>query len=95
MLTINDYAVLEALIDKNDKLKGIAPRNGTTRAEITIKTQLSYTTIHNALQKFESLGYITCGLKNAQAKTYILTAAGIKLIKDLKGYNGKEVNIYE
>lgn len=95
MFTINDYSVLEAIIDEKNKLQGIAPKYGTTKAQIIDKTQLSYTTIHNALQKLESLGYVTDGLKKSQAKTYILTLKGADLLRKFKGIRNKEREVNE
>lgn len=90
MLTLNDYEILEAILDRSNKYQGVIAKCGTTRTVIAGKTNLSASKIHYALQKFESLGLVAMGLKEANAKTYILTKKGIELLHQVKGINKEE-----
>lgn len=90
MLTLKDYEILEAIIDRKDKFQGIIAKCGTTRTTIAEKTNLSSSKIHYSLQKFENLGLVAQGLKESNAKTYILTQKGIELLHQVKGFDKKE-----
>lgn len=76
MFTLNDFYILRAIIDKNDKDKGIVKFKGTTKKEIQEKTKLSLPKITNALTDFINQGYVDYGLKIKQSKTYIVTQKG-------------------
>ena len=90
MITRNDYNILKAITDKNDKNKGIIPSNGTTKREIIEITGLSNTKVSTSLKSFLDKGYIDNGLMVKNAKSYILTKKGIMEYLKLKGVLNKE-----
>lgn len=85
MITQNDYNILEAIIDKDDKQKGTIQIKGTTKKEIISKTNLSMTKVNTTLYKFLSEGLIEKGLSIKNAQTYILTKKGLAEYIKLKG----------
>lgn len=85
MYTQNDYAILEAVVDKNDKNKGVIKKNGTTKKEIMGKTGLSITKVTNTLLNFENKGLIAQALKVNNSKAYVLTEEGLKELCKMKG----------
>lgn len=78
MTSQNDYKILQAIIDKKDKNKGIIPSNGTTKKEIIEKTALSDSKVTLTIYKFLSANYIECGLSKGNSKTYIFTEKGLR-----------------
>lgn len=78
MFTTKDYQILKAIIDRNDRKKGLSISSGTTIKEIITKTSLSDKKIRETRDKFITEGFITEGLKNGKEKTYILTEQGFK-----------------
>lgn len=85
MLTLSEYNILEAIIDKNNKTKGVIALYGTTKKEIEDKTSLSKTKIFTALQKFENQGLVKKGLKQGNSNSYYLTEEGLLKLKEIKG----------
>lgn len=85
MFTQNDYKILQSIIDKEDKTKGMIMTNGTTKQEIIRKTGLSMTKITNTVLNFESQGLIKPALKVKNAKSYIVTEKGSEEIINMKG----------
>lgn len=84
IFTENDYKILKAIIDRNDKRKGLCKGNGTTIKEIIEKTKLSDKKIRITLKKFEKEEFITYGLKIVKADTYILTEKGFSELNSLR-----------
>ena len=87
MLTLNDYEVLKAIKDKHDKKKGILKTRGTSKKEIIIKTNLSYSKVSQSINKFINDGLIEQGLSVRTSKTYCLTDKGLEEILTLGGIN--------
>lgn len=87
MITLNDYEVLKAIMDKHDKNKGILKTKGTTKREIIDKTKLSYSKVSQSLNKFIDDGLIEQGLSIRTSKTYCVTSKGLEEILNLGGIN--------
>lgn len=85
MFTANEYNIMEAIIDKDNKNKGLIALYGTTKSEIICKTGLSSTKVHVTLQKFENQGLIKRGLKQGNSNSYYLTEEGLLKLKEIKG----------
>lgn len=85
MFTQNDYAILEAIVDRNDADKGIIKTKGTTKKEIMSKTNLSITKVTNTLLHFENKGLISQALKVRNSKSYTLTEEGVAELFKMKG----------
>ncbi|MGL5327953.1 MAG: hypothetical protein ACRDD7_01710 [Peptostreptococcaceae bacterium] len=79
--TTADYSILKAIIDRNDRLKGMCKANGTTITEIIQKTNLSDKKIRITLKRFEEIGYIGRALKQGKATAYMLTKKGLYELK--------------
>lgn len=84
MFTTKDYQILKAIIDRNDRKKGLCISNGTTIKEIITKTSLSDKKIRETRNKFIKEGFITEGLKNGKEKTYILTEQGFTELNKIR-----------
>ena len=84
MFTTKDYQILKAIIDRNDRKKGLSIGNGTTIKEIINKTNLSDKKIRETRDKFIKEGFIAEGLKNGKEKTYILTEQGFKELNKIR-----------
>jgi len=84
VFTTKDYEILKAIINRNDEKKGLCKANGTTIKEIIEKTQLSDKKVRLTLKRFEEEGFITKGVKNAKADTFILTEEGFIELKSLR-----------
>lgn len=84
IFTENDYKILKAIIDRNDKKKGLCKGNGTTIKELIDKTKLSDKKIRITLKNFEKEGFITHGLKLIKADTYLLTEKGFQELNSLR-----------
>ena len=82
--TNNDYDVLKAIINKNDRSKGMSKINGTTVKEITQKTSLCDKKVRQALKKFEIVGFVCKALKQGRADSFMLTEEGFLKLKNLK-----------
>lgn len=82
--TTADYGILKAIIDRNDRLKGMSKVNGTTISDIIIKTNLSDKKIRATIKKFEQIGYITKALKQGKASSYMITQKGLYELKSIK-----------
>lgn len=80
-MNLNDYRILSAIIDKEDKTKGIKEFNGTTIKEIVAKTQLSERKIRETKDKLLKRGFIREGIKNMNIKSYVMTQLGIEELK--------------
>jgi DNA-binding PadR family transcriptional regulator len=87
MITQNDFKILQSILDKDDKGKGIIKTNGTTKKEIIQKTGMSITKVTNTLTNFQNQGLIGHGLMVKNAKSYIVTEKGQKELLELKGMN--------
>lgn len=85
MFTQNDFAILQAILDKNDEYKGSIKAKGTTKREIIDKTGLSLSKVTLTLGMLESHGYIEVALKVKNAKSYIVTEKGIEEIYRING----------
>lgn len=87
MLTLSDFKILEAILDKSDSEKGIIATKGTTKKEIIDKTGLSITKINISLYSFIKDGLVEQGLKVKNSNTYCLTKTGMEEFIKLKGGN--------
>lgn len=83
MTTLNDYRVLMSIVDADDDTKGISKLNGTTRAEIQQKTNISLSKIAQSLNKFMDEGLVEQGIGEGRTKKYIVTAAGMLILNEL------------
>lgn len=92
IFTTNDYEILKAIINRDDKKKGLCKANGTTVKEIIDKTKLSDRKVRLTLKRFEEVGFITKGAKIAKADTFILTEEGFLELKSLRMNIFGEVN---
>lgn len=81
--TNNDYDILKAIINKNDRTKGLSKVNGTTVKEITEKTTLCDKKIRQTLKKFEEVGFICKAIKQGRAESFMLTEEGFLELKNL------------
>lgn len=80
--TVNDYKILMAIIDKDDKKIGRCAVYGTTKSDIQGKVKLSLKKVTDTLNKFIEDGLVEPGAKKGKANTYIVTESGLKeLIK--------------
>jgi DNA-binding MarR family transcriptional regulator len=84
IFTENDYKILKAIIDRNDKRKGLCKGNGTTIKEIIEKTKLSDKKVRITLKKFQKEGFITYGLRIIKADTFLLTEKGFEELNSLR-----------
>lgn len=82
--TENDYKIMKAILDKNDKQKGRCKSKGTTVQEIEIKTNLSSKKIRDTLKKFVGCGFATEGIRIVRTKTYLLTPEGVAELNSLR-----------
>ena len=82
MLTMNDYKILQAIISREDKTKGITKINGTTINEIVEKTGLSIRKVRDTKEKLIKLGFIKEGVKIVNQKTFLITKLGLEELKD-------------
>ena len=85
MLTMNDYKILQAIISREDKTKGITKINGTTINEIVEKTGLSVRKVRDTKEKLIKLGFIKEGVKIVNQKTFLITKLGLEELKDTIG----------
>lgn len=85
MLTMNDYKILQAIISREDKTKGITKINGTTINEIVEKTGLSVRKVRDTKEKLIKLGFIKEGIKIVNQKTFLITKLGLEELKDTIG----------
>jgi hypothetical protein len=85
MITQNDFKILQSILDKDEKTKGVIKTNGTTKKEIIQKTGMSTTKVTNTLSSFQNQGLIEYGLMIKNAKSYIVTEKGQKQLLELKG----------
>lgn len=85
MLTMNDYKILQAIISREDKTKGITKINGTTINEIVEKTGLSVRKVRDTKEKLIRLGFIKEGIKIVNQKTFLITKLGLEELKDTIG----------
>ena len=85
MLTMNDYKILQAIISRDDKTKGITKINGTTINEIVEKTGLSVRKVRETKEKLIKLGFIKEGIKIVNQKTFLITKLGLEELKDTIG----------
>lgn len=86
MTTMNDYRILQAILDDNDETKGISKLNGTTRLEIQKKTEKSLSKIAQSLNAFIKDGLVEEGIGEGRTKKYILTSAGVDAVNELQEY---------
>ena len=80
MLTMNDYKILQAIISREDKTKGITKIN-----EIVEKTGLSVRKVRDTKEKLIKLGFIKEGIKIVNQKTFLITKLGLEELKDTIG----------
>ena len=85
MLTMNDYKILQAIISREDKTKGVTKINGTTINEIVEKTGLSVRKVRDTKEKLIKLGFIKEGIKIVNQKTFLITKLGLEELKDTIG----------
>lgn len=85
MLTMNDYKILQAIISREDKTKGITKINGTTINEIVEKTGLSVRKVRDTKEKLIKLGFIKEGVKIVNQKTFLITKLGLEELKETIG----------
>lgn len=90
MTTLNDYRVLMAIVDADNDTKGISKLNGTTRAEIQQKTNISLSKIAQSLNKFIDEGLVEEGIGDGRTKKYIVTKAGIVILNELNALKDLE-----
>lgn len=81
MYNRNEFLVLSSICDFDDEDKGIIKSKGIRVSELIEKTKLSYSTINNALNSFITEGLVEYGLKDKQARTYIITEKGLSEIE--------------
>lgn len=82
MYNKNEFLILSSICNfKEDDTKGMVKNNGTKISELIDKTNLCYGTIYKALNSFISEGLVDYGLKDKQAKTYIITEKGFEEIE--------------
>lgn len=81
--TMNDYRILQAILDDNDATKGVVQINGTTRAEIQEKTGKSLSKIAQSLNVFIEQGLVEEGVREGRTKKYVLTSDGIDKVEEL------------
>lgn len=84
MTTMNDYRILQAVLDENDDTKGMGILNGTTRLEIQAKTNMSLSKIAQSLNAFIEEGLVQEGIGEGRTKKYILTTEGVKTLLELQ-----------
>ncbi|WP_125154471.1 hypothetical protein [Clostridium rectalis] len=84
IFTENDYRILKAIIDRNDNKKGLCKGNGTTIKEIIEKTCLSDKKVRQTLKRFETLEFVSKGLKIVKADTFLLTEKGFEELNSLR-----------
>jgi predicted transcriptional regulator len=82
--TENDYKIMKAILDKNDKQKGLRRNKATTIEEIQGKTNLSSTKIRNTLNSFIQHGFVCEGIKQGRTKTYMMTEEGLIELNSLR-----------
>lgn len=82
--TDTDYKILKAIIDRNNRLKGMCKSDGTTVKEIISKTKVSDRKVRETLKKFEDVGFVEKAIKQGKADSFMLTAEGFLELKSLK-----------
>ena len=85
MLTMNEYKILQAIISRDYKTKGITKINGTKINEIVEKTGLSIRKVRDTKEKLIKLGFIKEGVKIVNQKTFLITKLGLEELKDTIG----------
>jgi predicted transcriptional regulator len=85
VITLNDYSILQAIIDEDDDEKGFIKTKGTTKKEIQDKTNLSTTKITTTLIKFQAQELIELALKVKNSNSYVLTEKGMTELLGMKG----------
>ena len=81
--TENDYKILKAIINKNDRTKGLTKINGTTLKEILDSTGLSRSKVRRTITAFIECNFIENGNSKVREKTYILTEDGFNELYNL------------
>ncbi len=84
VFTENDYKIMKAILDKNDKQKGLRRNKATTIEEIKEKTNLSPTKIRTTLNLFMQHGFISEGIRQGRTKTYMMTEKGLIELNSLR-----------
>lgn len=82
--TQNDFKIIRALLDRDDRTKGLCLNNGTTIVEVAQKTGLSDKKIRTSLNEFIKVGYVVEALKVGKAKSYIVTDVGLLELKKIR-----------
>lgn len=82
--TENDYKIMKAILDKDDKNKGRCRNKGTTVAEIEVKTKLSSKKIRDTLKIFIECGYVCEGIRQVRTRTYMVTQEGFKELNSIR-----------
>lgn len=82
--TSMDYKILRAIINKDDRVKGMTRLNGTTIKEIIDKTSACDKKVRQTLKKFEEVGFVCKAIKQGKAVTYMITEEGLMELKSLK-----------
>lgn len=86
--TDRDYKILLAIMNKEDKTKGVLKRNGSLVTDICNQLALNDKQtcdkkVRQTLKKFIEDGLVEFGIKKGNAYTYIVTNKGIQEIKDV------------
>lgn len=83
MFNKNELLILSSIcnLDDDNDNKGMIRSNGIKISELVDKTNLCYGTIYKALNSFVVEGLVEYGLKDKQAKTYVITEKGFKEIE--------------
>lgn len=82
--TDNDYRILKALLNRENKKVGLSKPYGTTVNEIASKTGLSTKKVRGTLKSFMECDFVAFGVKQKNAATYILTKKGFAELKSLR-----------
>ena len=82
--TENDYRIMKAILDQNDKDKGRRRDKGTTIVEIEEKTNLSSRKIRDTLKKCIDCGYVVEGIRLIRTKTFLITTDGFNELNSLR-----------
>ena len=83
-INLNDFAILLALLDPDDKSIGRSKIKGVTKSEVSIKSKFSIAKVGQVFKNFILLGYIEEGLRKGRAKTFFITNKGLEKISEFK-----------
>lgn len=82
--TSKDYEILKAIINRDNRAKGMSKMNGTTIKEIVEKTSLCDKKVRQTIKKFEEIGFICKAIKQGRADSFMLTEEGFVELTSLK-----------